>query len=282
MKILILSQGTKHPEYILIDSFSKATWQQIELQDVKIFSFYGCRGLDDQPLDQFPNIPDNGEIFVDEKNKELIYGGRDYIQGFPEDPFLPWKKRRFYPDLDPRNERFINVLEYCLKNIEFDFIYRTSDSYYVDVQEVKNHVLNKLPSSSKIYTGNIFTPNLKNGVLIYRNFVAGSNILFSKDVVQVLVKQKELYLEISKTNPEDEAIGKVLVDEIKYIENLEEQKQWAPLCSFQETRLLKDISLKDAACVYKVYTSSNYNEIVRYVRIHDLITQKYSNEISSH
>jgi len=265
MKILILSQSTKHPHFLLVDSFTKATWMQTKIEDVEIYSFYGCYDYDGTPLDQYETIPEPGQIRLEGTN--IIYGGRDYIKGFPDDPSLPWRTKTFYPDVDPRSERFINTLQYCYENFEFDFIYRTGDSYYVDVRELKNHIKDNLPSDTKIYTGSVFTK--------YKNFVAGSNLLISRDVVKTLVENKTRYLEISQTFAEDIAIGILLVDELRYIEKLENQKRWNTMCAFQEEYPIESIQLRDKACIYKVFNQQNFKEISRIVRIHDLITQKY-------
>ena len=273
MKILIIVQGTKHPHSLLVNSFTKATWMQTKIEDVEIYSFYGCYGYDGLPLDQYETIPEYGEIKLE--GNDIIYGGKDYIKGFPHDKSLPWRTKTFYPDVDPRNERFINTLQYCYENFEFDFIYRTSDSYYVDVRELKNHIETRLPSHTSIYTGNVFTPLITETYTLHRNFVAGSNLLMSKDIVKTLVSNKDRYLELSRTYCEDEAAGVLLVDELQYITKLEDQKNWCTICVFQEEYPIEKIQLQDKASIYKVFNWQNTNEINRIVKIHDLITQKY-------
>ena len=67
------------------------------------------------------------------------------------------------------------ALEYCLKNFEFDYIQRISNTSYVDVEKMQLY-LNKF-SRSKVYNG------ARNMYNYQYYFVAGHDVIMSKDVV---------------------------------------------------------------------------------------------------
>jgi len=154
MKILVLVQGTIHPEYHILDGASSCTWQTYNDPDVRIIPYYGCKDLEGNFINVFREQPKDGEFFYDKKFNKLVYGGMDHLLGFLQGSF---RENRFAKDIDPRADRFINTLEYCLKHYEFDYVYRTSDSYYVDVRALKEFVSSGIFPTTKVYTGAIFS-----------------------------------------------------------------------------------------------------------------------------
>ena len=108
---------------------------------------------------------------------------------------------------DARSRKFIMALEYCLKNFEFDYIQRISNTSYIDVEKMQLY-LNELPRI-KIYNG------ARNMYNYQYYFVAGHDVIMSRDVVELLVNYKDIYLESQYL--EDLAAGKILIHDIKYV-----------------------------------------------------------------
>lgn len=271
LKIIILVQGTMHPEFLLLDNTSRATWQQYQDPDINIIPYYGCKDLNNNYLSTFNKVPKDKEFLYDKKFNMLIYGGRDYIKNFLDSGYAI---QQFYPDIDPRPERWINTLGYILNNYNFDFIYRTCCSYYLDVYKLKNFIIKNLSNKKRVYTGSIFWED-KNPSIYYKPFVAGSNILMSRDTVEIAVKNKQEYLKISETEPEDTALGKLLIEYNNFI-NINEQTA-IPHCSFQENLPLEEmyIDKRLEGVLYKINHKQNYHDIKRFIKMHNLITQKY-------
>lgn len=207
-KILILSQNTLHPEYLLMDIASRLTWQLYEDPDVLIKPYYGCLNKG-EPMPQHECDVKQGVVV--EANGVLLYGGEDTVV---RSPICSFKTGDFNKMMDPRGDRFIHVLEYCFQNYEFDYMLRTGTGYYIDVVKLQKYI--ELLPSEKVYTGAVFcgpNPDSRWGHV----FVAGANCLMSRDVVEKLVEHKDLYLKISEKAPEDAATGMVLHDEVGYV-----------------------------------------------------------------
>lgn len=266
-----------NPEYLLLDSASRLTWQQYQDEDIQIIPYYGCKDLNDNYLSVFhkETIPLDDEFFYDERVNTLIYGGRDYVKNFP---MSGYGINDYSPEVDPRLLRWVRTLDYCLKNFEFDFVFRTTDAYYVDVKKLKGLLEENYSGKTKIYTGATFFVENKPTVH-FRPFVAGSAVLLSRDTVEVLVKCQDKCLEYGNSEPEDVATGRTLYQHAKYI-NIEDQPDYAgcPAIFYQEALPLEELKLapNPNQVVYKIYNHYNYSDIRRFMKIHHLITSKYS------
>jgi hypothetical protein len=104
--------------------------------------------------------------------------------------------------------------EYILKHFSFDFIFRCTLSMFIVLPRLKNILQNE--SRIQIYKGNIIPYYEWN---IY--YAAGSTILFSKDVVNIIVKKKDIILDFVNNTyipciggiqnvTDDVALGKLL------------------------------------------------------------------------
>lgn len=84
----------------------------------------------------------------------------------------------------------IKAFEWCKENLEFDFIFRTNTSSYIDIENLVNYI-NLLQSAEEyIYHGLIASlPKNENREKI--DFVSGAGILFNKNVIELLVKNKD-------------------------------------------------------------------------------------------
>jgi hypothetical protein len=268
MKLLVLIQDTFHPEYSLVSYASRSTYQLYEDDDVMFLPYFGCKDDNGNLLDIFNYIesPKDKEIIYNSKFNYLIYGGVDYCPRYKEYKCnYGFSTQTFYPDNDPRNERFINVLDYCIKNYDFDFIYRTTCAYYIDIKQLKENIENYFVNKTKVYTGSIFH---------HLNFVAGSNVLMSRDTSQILVEHKDKYLEFSINNPEDVATGRVLVDHLNYIDITTQQIDPIQILYQENIQNIDEFYVNSNYVCYKIYNSSNVLDIKRFFKIHKLIEQK--------
>jgi hypothetical protein len=202
MKTIILNQGTLHPDYQDIDDISYTTWGSTKNPDVKVINYYGKYNHHNILTDRFPILPDDGNIILD--NQTMVIGTYDttYPSEHPRYNIIP----------DARNEKFILALEYCLNNLEFDYIQRISTTSYVDVEKMQLY-LNKLPRT-KIYNG------ARNMYNYQYYFVSGHDVIMSRDVVELLVNYKDQYLK--SQYPEDLAAGKILMHDTEYV-NFDDQ-----------------------------------------------------------
>lgn len=83
----------------------------------------------------------------------------------------------------------IKAFEWCTKNLDFDFIFRTNTSSYIEVKNLVNHISTLKPEIEHLYQG--FKASLpKNENRNKIDFVSGAGILFSKSVIELLVKNK--------------------------------------------------------------------------------------------
>ena len=76
----------------------------------------------------------------------------------------------------------LDAFKYCINNIEFDYIYRTKLSSYIDQTELYNHVC-ELPTTN-IYKGAV---GVYNGI----KFASGSGYLISKDLVEYVIHNEQ-------------------------------------------------------------------------------------------
>jgi hypothetical protein len=92
----------------------------------------------------------------------------------------------------------ICAFDYILQNFEFDYIFRTNTSSYVDINLFLEKIKNK--SKNNIYEGEkIFY----NGI----EYASGCGYLISKDVSRLIVKNKDQW---DHNLPDDVAISKLL------------------------------------------------------------------------
>lgn len=277
MKLLILVQGTIHPEYLVLDGASCSTWQIYNDPDIKIISYYGNKDLDGNIINVFRCQPKDEEVIYDDIFNKLIYGGQDFVRHFPEYQLIGFEGSYSFTD-EPRPVKRINTLEYCVKNFEFDYIYLTSDSYYIDVKKLKQFLLDKKVDTTKVYTGAIFSEEVNGKSPRWcMNYNASSNCLMSRDTVEELVKYKELYLKLASYQPEDCAMGDVLVNNTHYID-IKKQYGNRPSISYQDFIPYENIYLDDRydAVCYKIHNIFNYRDTKRFMKMHYLIENKNS------
>ena len=250
MKTIILNQGTLHPEYEDVDNTAYTTWGSTQNPDVKVINYYGKYNHNGDLTSKFPNLPDDGEVLM--YDNIMICGTYDYR--------YPVSHPHYTTNHDARGEKFIMALEYCLKNFEFDYIQRISNTSYIDVEKMQLY-LNELPRI-KIYNG------ARNMYNYQYYFVAGFNAFMSKDVVELLVNYKDLYLK--SQYPEDLAAGKVLMHDIEYV-NFEDQSKDNFVRNLLDDIDINNIDLDSTPSVW-CYRIGRRPELFKH--IHELILKR--------
>lgn len=120
------------------------------------------------------------EIIVDKKNNTIFYKDQEsYVPGILN--------------------KTIKIIEFLIKNYDFDYIYRTNLSSVINLDKLYSYIQN----NNVDYAGHD-----------YIKFISGSGIILSKKTCNILIKDESL---INNNNPDDYAIGLKL-------ENLVEKK----------------------------------------------------------
>lgn len=134
-------------------------------------------------LDPWINIENNGirETWLTKKDDNNLvlfyYGGVDELKVDNDKIFLP------------QEEGFINMgkktillLEYILQNYEFNYIFKTNTSSYIDLNLLNEYIIDK--PKENLYSGIVGNHN---GI----EFVSGCGVLLSKDMVELFVNNKD-------------------------------------------------------------------------------------------
>ena len=250
MKTIILNQGTLHPDYQDVDNMAYTTWGSTQNPDVKVINYYGKYDHNVDLTSKFPNLPEDGEILM--YDNIMICGTYDYR--------YPLDHSHYTINPDARSRKFIMALEYCLKNFEFDYIQRISNTSYVDVKKMQLY-LNEFPRN-KIYNG------ARNMYNYQYYFVAGHDVIMSRDVVELLVNYKDIYLESQYL--EDLAAGKVLMHDIEYV-NFEDQSKDNFVRNLLDDIDINNIDLDSTPSVW-CYRIGRRPELFKH--IHELILKR--------
>jgi hypothetical protein len=186
-KVIILNQATIDPQYSILDALSRTTWGLYKHPEVQIIHYYGAYDTNNSIVTGFPKVPARGEVELFSDGRMLV-GANDTLGNY----------------FDPRGEKMMLAFEYCLKNLEFDFILRICNTSYIDVPKVHEHLSSI--RKERIYDG---TRNMHNNEIY---FVTGFNSFLSRDVVEKVVEHKEQFLAIPYL--EDLALGKLIMHDL--------------------------------------------------------------------
>lgn len=98
------------------------------------------------------------------------------------------------------------AFEWVNNNEDFDFLFRTNTSSFVNIQNLEKHINNLEKNKDPIYEGIIMQlKNKKNNTEI--KFVSGAGILFNKKSIEILIDNQN---EFDHSLWEDVAIGELL------------------------------------------------------------------------
>lgn len=198
-KVIILNQCTVDTDYYNITKIAESFTIKELNNDILYINYIG--GLDENN-EKFPFFHKYkfNKLYQKPFTNTLILDSKDLID----------KKNNY----DPRGRKVLLAFEYCIKNFEFDFIYRTSCTCITQVDKLLN-AINKL-DTKEVYTGQ------KAGWFIEKDieenqfyFVISAACLMSKDIVNLILKHKKRYLELTSKDTsvnsyEDVVIGRLL------------------------------------------------------------------------
>lgn len=162
MKIIIIVIAQKQEPYITLEAACRNTWASVKHPDIQVLYLHAQ-----------PNITSH----ID--NDELIVEGDE---GFTNIGY-----------------KTIKAFEYCLNHLEFDYVYRTNISSYVDQYGLYDYATTC--SIDNIYSGIIGDHN---GI----PFASGCGYLISKNLMQYAVDNRHLWDHIS--HYDDVSLAKVL------------------------------------------------------------------------
>lgn len=199
-KIVVLNQCSVAPSYSEIDNLSKTTWSVVHHTNVDVYHYYGAFDSENNQIKTLGELPEKGTARVNniDSKKILVCGTNDTLT------------IRDGVQSDPRAEKLILAYEYCLKNLDFDFIVRICNTTYLDIKKL-HRVLDGLTQKERVYDG---ARNLYN---YEYPFCGGFSNYMSRDCVEQLVSHKNDYLSLPRNLLiEDLAVGVILMHKTKY------------------------------------------------------------------
>jgi hypothetical protein len=154
----------------------------------------------------------------------FFQGGSDRIYFNNNTLYLKHKK-----DLETQPDRVLDCFEWVLENIDFDYIYRTTTTAYLNVEELYKFIQDKKEDS--FYAGpEMFHLDKENNRKI--KFGSGAGFFLSKDLVQTVIKNRNKW---DHRYLDDVSLGKLLIEDLKIdLANIKRQ-------DFKKYPLFKDI-----------------------------------------
>jgi hypothetical protein len=163
MKIIILVLSSENEPYDMLEKTIRKTWAKEYPKNVEIYYYYGGADI---------NYIDGDKIYSN--FEENIYNiGR----------------------------KTINAFEF-LSNKDYDYIFRTNSSSYVNIEYLLEYIKNK--PNKMFYHGVIAYYEPENF-----NFVSGSGYIISKDLIDMVIENKDKW-DNKFPNADDVSMGKIL------------------------------------------------------------------------
>lgn len=172
-KLIVCIPSIKSEEYINLENACKSTWLNHNSQDIDHLFYFGSN----------ENEFRDNELYVKCQNQNSKKESNVFVG---EHPIII--------------EKTIKMLDFVLKNYNFDFIFRTNLSSYVDLTSLLD------------YTKNIELKNCYMGYIGEHEkiiFASGAGILLTRDMVELLVSKQHM---IDETLIDDVAFAKFFHD----------------------------------------------------------------------
>ena len=136
-----------------------------------------------------------------------------YYQGGSKDDYLKGDKLYLNAGttIDDTMEKVLSAYEWVNQNIEFDYIFRTTTSSYLDIENFISF-LNK-NKNEKLYSGVYLPHAIVNNEVEKIRFLSGAGFFTSKYIVNLLLSNKKKLLKYGLWD--DVSIGKFLIEEMK-------------------------------------------------------------------
>ena len=160
MKILISVLSLNKEPYVGLEKTIRETWGAEQHKDVEVIYYYG---------DYNETNMEGDRLFLDSPEGLMNVG-----------------------------HKTLKMYEYVLGNYDFDYIYRTNSSSYINIPSLKKYLEDK--NTSNFYNGII-------GNFYGINFASGSGYCLSRDLVEYVINHKN---EWDHTLIDDVSLGKLL------------------------------------------------------------------------
>ena len=159
----------------------------------------------------------SSDTYPSKRNKKIIQ--KTWVQNCPNNIKVFFYKSGIETFINKNNEIILKVgkstkdiskknllaFEYVLNNFEFEYLFRTTTTSYVNLEKLNDLVFDKFSDFKELYCGKIMeTYDLEKNK---QTFVSGAGILFSKSTIQNIVNNKE---KIDLELWDDVGIGKLL------------------------------------------------------------------------
>lgn len=102
--------------------------------------------------------------------------------------------------------KFLLGIEWCLKNIDFDYIFHTNTSSYVNIPVLEEFITNNYSDEEFLYSGIPMVRDYKNSN-DFINFMSGAGIIMNKKTLELILSKKDNW---DHNEWNDVALGKLL------------------------------------------------------------------------
>jgi hypothetical protein len=235
MNILHLILGVQSPHYTPIENAAKETWLK--------------------------NPPENIKTI-------FMYGGSNKIYWDGEESFYVDRPESHYYNICLY--KTITAFEWFIES-EFDYVYRTSNTGYFDLNEVSKFVQNKPTENfycgnSQIYERSSNTPTAPYPGI---NYASGASYFLSKDIVKKIIENKEILYSYNLPGwCDDVSMGKFITEYLKININKDSKRLNVTLDDINQDMDLSQYhykieesslgnSIKNVESIYKIYEFKN-------------------------
>ena len=160
-KILIVVLSFDKEPYVSLENTIRNTWAREKPEGVEIIYYYG------------------------NSKEDKLLGDKLYLNS-PE-------------GLRNVSKKTLKMYEYVFENFEFDYVYRTNSSSYVNITKLKEFIVDK--PLNKFYSGVV--GNSPQGI----KFASGSGYFISHDLIELVLNNKNKW---DNSLIDDVALGKLL------------------------------------------------------------------------
>ena len=102
--------------------------------------------------------------------------------------------------------KLLLALDWCERNIDYDFIFRTNTSSFVNTKELKNYISDNLIDKEYVYCGMPLVRDYKDSDKKI-NFLSGAGIILNKKTTQLILDKRNNW---DHSEWEDVSLGKLL------------------------------------------------------------------------
>ena len=102
--------------------------------------------------------------------------------------------------------KLLLALEWCERNVDYDFIFRTNTSSFVNTKELENYISGNLLDKEFVYCGMPLVRDYKDSTKKI-NFLSGAGIILNKKTTQLILDKRKNW---DHSEWEDVSLGKLL------------------------------------------------------------------------